>query len=29
VTPTTSLGWLSHVPNRQTAIIQPGQNSRT
>jgi len=26
---TTLLGWLSHVPDGQTAIIQPEQNIRT
>jgi hypothetical protein len=29
VTPTTLLGWLSHVPDGQTDIIQPEQNIRT
>lgn len=29
VTPTTLLGLLSHVPDGQTAIIQPEQNIRT
>ena len=28
VTPTTLLGLLSHIPDDQTAIIQPEQNIR-